>query len=66
MHGRFAIPPRPLRVAAPARDEMRADVKKIDARAKFGDPFERRRVLKVLDEAIEKLGQRLAAQGEDG
>jgi hypothetical protein len=46
--------------------EMRSDVEKIEAQAKFADPFERRRVLKVYEEAIGKLEARLAAQAAGG
>ncbi len=40
--------------------EMESDVAKIEAEAKFSNPFQRRRVLKVYEEAIEKLRERLA------
>jgi hypothetical protein len=46
--------------------EMQSDREKIQSQAKFANPFERRRVLKVYDEAIGKLNDRLAAHAKDG
>lgn len=40
-------------------DEMQADLKKVEAQAKFDDDSQRRRVARVYEEAIEVLTQRL-------
>lgn len=40
-------------------DEMKSDMKKIEAQAVFDEPAQRRRVLKVYEEAIELLERRL-------
>jgi hypothetical protein len=41
-------------------DEMRSDLKQVESQAKFGDDGERRSVLHVYEQAIERLEKRLA------
>ena len=47
-------------------DEMREDMKKIEAQAKFDNETQRRQVLEIYERAIRKLTERLAAHRRAG
>jgi hypothetical protein len=48
--------------AAGLLEEMKSDIKTIDDQAKFANDAERRQVLQVYEQAIDKLGKRLAGE----